>query len=240
MKSANILIGILAITAIGLGFSLYNLHIENGNYKSDYSALNTVNIALSDELEFLGKSFSEFKIQQENNQKLIASLHGKISSLQNDLASSLQVSAPIEKITPIEVATVPEPEESTSNKSFLAIFDKLKNGEKMSDIVKTADDRFENEDVDTDWAYEYESNIHDFVANEESNSFNIQELTCKASACEMKITANENNVQRLGVLFSSAIGEQEWRDKDAAVMFSQEIKDGMMSIMIGRDGDSFK
>ena len=106
--------------------------------------------------------------------------------------------------------------------------------------MKTADDRFENEEVDTDWAYEYESNIHDFVANEESNSFNIQELTCKTSACEMKITANENNVTRLGTLFSSAIGEQAWRDKDATIMFSQEVKNGVMSIMIGRDGNSFQ
>jgi len=239
MNSSNILIGILAITTIGLGFSLYNLHIENGSYKSDYSALNSLNIALTDELESLEKSFSEFKIQQDNNQKIIASLHGEISSLQNNLAASLQVSTPIDDITPIEVSAVPESNENTSNKSILAMLDKLKRGDKLSDIVKAADHIFENEEVDTEWAYEYESNIHDFVANEESHSFNIQELTCKSSACEMKITANENNVHRLGVLFSSAIGKQEWRDKDATIMFSQEVKDGVMSIMIGRDGNSF-
>lgn len=196
----------------------------------------------------LTKQISELKLgivdyQQEIKDKglLIEQLYIQLDK-QKRLNESASISLPSAELETNIKQVAKEPIDSSQNSdlaSLLAFAKRIKSGESPVSIESNIYQKFSEEQVDTGWAYEYEANIRDLIVADKSNKFDIKELNCKTTACELKIYADENNATNLGVVFSKILSKQEWRDKAATVMFNNTIKDGAMTILIGRSSDSF-
>ena len=89
--------------------------------------------------------------------------------------------------------THPEPvvtntaEKMTSSAGFLALANRLRSGDNFADINSLAWENYNNEQIDTRWAYQYEANIRELLAAAEENRFNVETVTCKSTACEVKL-----------------------------------------------------
>ncbi len=239
MKSSSILIVILTIATIGFGVSAYNLIGANDEYKRKQTLLNNTNTKLVDELSAVKASFSELQNEFKENKAFIVSLNDQLLNLKSKALPMREVvieSKPTDAMTQSTSSNLPKNADVGGLRELAKM---LKPGKGISSIEEGFRENFKEEEVDSGWAYEYESKIRDLVAAEESNSFNVQELTCKTTACEMKISADNNSAMSLGMLFMKSIGEQDWRDENATVIFNSKVKDGVMSILIGRNKNSF-
>ena len=239
MKLSNIFISILTATTIAAGVAAYQINNTSEKHKKDFVALSELNLQLVEELKSLKSELSIYQQELQNSKALSAALNEKLLGLQR--ISDLPKEIPIKTTqqTQVEPERSFETEKEPEMDTLLAFAKRIKNGESIANIEDNFRKQFYEEEIDGNWAYEYEANIRDLVAADEKNNFDIQGLNCKTSACEVKITANENNAMILGTLFSKTLGEQEWRDKSASVIFNHEVKDGVMSILIGRDKNSF-
>jgi hypothetical protein len=239
VKLSNIFISILTATTIAAGVTAYQINNTNEEHKKGFLALSELNLQLVEELKSLKIDLSIYQQELQNSKAISASLNEKLLGLQrtSDLPEEMPVKITQQK--QVEPEQSFEKEKEPEMDALLAFAKRIKNGESIANIEDNFREQFYEEEVDGNWAYEYETNIRDLAAADENNNFNIQELNCKTSACEIKITANENNAIILGTLFSKTLGEQDWRDKSASVIFNHKVKDGVMSILIGRDGNSF-
>lgn len=238
MKLSNVLITVLAVTTLASGFAVYKFDSASERLEQDNIALSQLNLQLVRELENLKNDLSVYQQELKKSEAPTASLNDEVLALKSYPVAS-------------ELATIPaapeeKPEYSEDNSSetktdmdvLLAFASRMRSGESISSIEDKALTQFREEEVDGSWAYQYEANIRDFIASDEDRKFDIQELTCKRTLCELKIIANDDNALQLGTLFSKSLSEQEWRDNSAPVMFNHETKDGVMRILIGRDKSS--
>ncbi|MEW6992627.1 hypothetical protein AADZ91_18360 [Colwelliaceae bacterium 6441] len=240
MKLSNIIIGVLTITTLMAGWAAYNSSKANEKQEKDIIALGELNSQLNQELQIIKEQLSIFQQKSNTSKVLISSLNNEILELKKQRVVQEVVNTPLSKPKKDEVIDFIKAEEViTESDALLAFAKKIQSGESIADIESNMRKKFSEEEVDGNWAYEYENNIRDLVMSDENNNFDIQELSCKTSACEVKITATKDNAMVLGTMFSKAIGEKDWRDKSASVIFNHEIKDGAMSILIGRDKHSF-
>lgn len=197
----------------------------------------------------LTKQISELKLDIVNYQQDITDKSLLIEQLYIQLEQQKQpnqsASIPLPSANEHETSLEQVATQTTNNiqnnglASLLAFAKRIKSGESSTSIENDIYEKFPDEQVDADWAYEYEANIRDLIATDESNKFDIKELNCKTTACELKIYADQNNAINLGTEFSSMLGKQDWSGEAAPVMFSDTIKDGVMTIMIGRNANSF-
>lgn len=239
MKSSNVLIAILTVTTLVAGFTFYKFDSASERLEQDNIALSQLNSQLVKELENLKNNLSVYQQKLEKSEESIVLLNREVLELKRyQAASELATVAPLpeEKTAPLEANSS---ETKTDMDVLLAFASKIRSGDSISSLEDKAITQFREEDVDVSWAYHYEANIRDFIASDKERKFDIQELMCKKTLCELKIIANNDNALQLGTLFSKSLSEQDWRDKSAPVMFNHEIKDGVMRILIGRDKHSF-
>lgn len=239
MKLTHILISILTVTTIATGVAAYSFSNAHEKQEKDYLALSEVNLQLVEELKTLKNNLSIYEQELQSSKALLVSLNEKLSGQQEVSVSSENMHIPATPQQKVESIEPYKTEKESEREVLLAFAERLKNGERLANIEDKLREKFKKEEVDGNWAYEYEANIRDLVTADSEGNFDIRELNCKTSACEMKITANENNAMHLGILFSKTLGEQYWRDKSASVIFNHEVKDGVMTILIGRDKNSF-
>ena len=117
---------------------------------------------------------------------MIVSLNEEIVALKNASSQKINIEREaVRKKVPVaraemKVPTVHNtaPDNSKRNPLF-AIMQRMKNGESINDINAKAFERFESEEIDDDWAYNYESHIRDIAAADAENNFNIQTVNCK-------------------------------------------------------------
>ena len=239
MKLSYLITSILSVSVVALATAVFNFHNTLEQQKTNYIVLEEANIQLADKYDAL-------KIELSHYQQILDGYETELAFLKEQSATSftsptnsknLDIAENIE-LQPEE----PTPNEVTENsdtQDLLAFARRIQSGENVASIEDDIRKNFNEEALDENWAYTFESNIHELVAQDEQNNFNIQELVCKTTVCEIKLTANENNSFMLGTLFSKKLGEQKWREKGGSVIFNHEIKDGAMSILIGRNKDSF-
>ncbi|MEO2266909.1 hypothetical protein V1358_06315 [Pseudoalteromonas sp. YIC-656] len=242
MKAPNIIIGILATTTLGGGWAALSSIEANDKNKVEYIAISEENSRLDEELQAIKAELLASQQESKSQKALIASLNTEISALKSLSTSSVDTTSPLLKRTPKEtqVADVEKVTELSDTDALLALAKKIKKGESIADIEENFRTRFNKEAIDDYWAYDYENNIRDMIAADANNRFEIQELQCKTNACELKITATQSNAMLLGTQFSKTIGEMPWRDESATVIFNHDVKDEVMSILVGRDKHSFK
>lgn len=240
MKLSNIVIGFLTTTTLVTGWVAYDFSYVNKKHKKDYLALSELNLQLNKKLQFLENDLSNYQQESKNNKALIASLNNQLSELTKDSSPSKVVTMPMLQQEQPKAIEPSKTKDVSKSDTLLAFARKIQNGESIAGIESNIRKKFNEEEVDGNWAYEYENNIRDLVAMDGNNNIDIQELSCKTSTCEVKISANETNAMVLGTMFSKLLGEQDWRDKNAGVIFNHEVKGGAMSILIGRDKHSFK
>ncbi|SNY53176.1 hypothetical protein SAMN06297280_2325 [Arsukibacterium tuosuense] len=238
MKLSNLLISILTATTLAAGFAAFKFHSANERHVKDYVALSELNLQLTEDLKKLQSDMSAYQLELQTSKTSVASLNEELLELKRAPVLQERTAVPDTHPRKVETFASDNIEMKKDTDILLAFANRIRSGESISSIEDKALKQFREEEVDGNWAYEYEANIRDLVLADEENKFDIQELTCKASICELKITANENNAMNLGTLFSKALGEQDWRDKSASVMFNHEVKDGVMRILIGRDKHS--
>ncbi|WP_448547818.1 hypothetical protein [Thalassotalea fusca] len=238
MKSSNLLISALSVTAVILGATAFSLNKTNIQQNSNYASLSELHRQLNSDIETLKAELSRSQQTLQQNQALVDTLNEEIIRLKSQalLTKNLATPEPQEQVDTTEAAVF---EEKSSTEELLRLARRIKNGESVADIQSKIHKRFDEEDIDGSWAYQYEANIRDFVARDENSHFDIQELICKSTVCEMKLTANENNATQLGTLFSKALKGEQWRDENALLSFSSEINDGTITVLIGRDKYSF-
>jgi hypothetical protein len=237
VKLSNILISILTATTISAGFAAYKFNNANEKHVKDYAVLSELNLQLTEDLKKFKSDMSVYQLELQNSKISLALLNKELLELKRASVSREEIDVPDAK--PKKVASLPSNNIETKEDADIlsALANRIRSGES---IVDTALKQLREEEVDGNWAYEYEANIRDFIAADKENNFDIQELTCKKTICELKILANDKNAMYLGALFSKALGEQDWRDKSAPVIFNHKVKDGVMIILIGRDKHSLK
>lgn len=235
MKPSNLLIAILTVTTLAAGFAVYKFDSDSERLEQDNFALSQLNHQLVRELESLKKDLSVHQQRLEKSEAPSASVNNEVLELKNNSVAyefAIPPTAPEEKTDLLEDNSS---ETKTDMDVLLAFASKIRSGDSISSLEDKALKQFMEEEVDGSWAYHYEANIRDFVASDEERKFDIQELTCKRTLCELKIIANNDNALMLGTLFSKSLSEQEWRNKSAPVMFNHETQNGVMKIWIGRD-----
>src|SRR5690606_12275979 len=134
------------------------------------------------------------------NEKLLAVKNNTFSSDEDAFAKAKQQES-FELVETEKNSESVVPEDQSAEEVLLAFANRVRSRESPDDIEKSIRKKFDEEEVDGSWAYDYETNIRDLVAADQDNNFNIQELSCRTSACEMKIVANESNAMLLGALF---------------------------------------
>ena len=238
MKSSNLLIATLTVTSLAAGFTVYKFDSDSERLEQDNIVLSQLNSELVKELENLKNKLSVYQQELEKSETSIASLNNEVSDLKRYSVTSEVANIATVQEEKTEVLEVNSSEIKTDMDVLLAFASKIKSGDSISSLEDKALTQFREEEVDGSWAYHYEANIRDFIVSDDERKFDIQELTCKKTLCELKIIANDDNALQLGTLFSKSLSEQDWRDKSAPVMFNHEIKDGVMRILIGRDKHS--
>lgn len=234
---------VFASTTIILGWTAYSLSSSYDLKQQEFLMLENKNLMLDEKIGDLNKQLlamekdvEDYKTQlttlrlalSKQNQQQLTNQHEEV------MARHLLARADVEKLEKTN-----EQEHSDSSQALLALAKKIQSGKSIADIESSVRERFESEEVDSQWAFEYEDNIRNLVAEDKEQNFQVQELVCKTTACEIKLSADKDRAMLLGTLFSKTIGEQDWRDKGATVIFNHEIVDGAMSILIGRDKNSF-
>ncbi|MBH0019654.1 MULTISPECIES: hypothetical protein [unclassified Pseudoalteromonas] len=86
------------------------------------------------------------------------------------------------------------------------------------DFSKQLDEKFDNESENTQWSYEIETALTDFlITSNLSNSAQLSDLECKQTLCKFVIVAEQSNEQ----------GHAQWRelnDKLTAMPWWQQFK----------------
>jgi len=229
---------ILLATALFLAYSTYHFYsLEKKNSKIfekqslEFSSTletldNKLNIqvaALMRELKenqamiaFLQKSNLEMK-EKENNIESLSEIaeESLVNTKENQLASSYDL---------VE-------EKQKMNKLFKSFGIDEKSLENYKHGI---DENFEEELVDYNWAPEYEQNIRALVNTDDSYGFDIQELTCKSTACEIKLTATQNEGLSIGGNFAKLLQKQKWFDKNGDIAFFPIVADGTIRVRVER------
>lgn len=237
MKLSNILISILTATTISAGFAAYKFHHANEKHVKDYAVLSELNLQLTEDLKKFKSDISAYQLELQNSEISLALVNKELLEIKKVSVSQEKTDVPDAQPRKVESLASDNIETKNDTDVLLAFTNRIRSGES---IVDTALKQLREEEVDGSWAYEYEANIRNFIAADKENKFDIQELTCKKTICELKLLANDNNAMYLGALFSKALDEQDWRDKSAPVIFNHKVKNGVMTILIGRDKHSLK
>ncbi len=240
MRTPHYIISGLIIISLSAGLFAFYTHQKNAMQKVKLSLLSNENAQLNQALKGLQAELKSFKDKSQDQESVILSLNKTLSELKRtQVATSIFSLATTNLEKEEETPKTPDNTMPSSTEALLAFAKKIQQGQNLEDIQSRFKQKFSEEPVDEYWAYDYESNIRDMVAADETNQFKIQELKCKSSACEIKITATKDNATHLGTLFSKTIGEMAWRDKGATVMFNSKVESGVMRIFIGRNANSF-
>ena len=172
MKLSNIFISILIATNIAAGVTAYQINNTNEEHKKGFLALSELNLQLVEELKSLKIDLSIYQQELQNSKAISASLNEKLLGLQrtSDLPEEMPVKITQQKQVEPEQSFEKEPEMD----ALLAFAKRIKNGESIANIEDNFREQFYEEEVDGNWAYEYETNIRDLVAADENNNFNIQ------------------------------------------------------------------
>lgn len=107
-----------------------------------------------------------------------------------------------------------------------------------SQTSHATDPSFEAEAVDPNWAYKQENNIHALIQADQSFGFNIQNLSCKTTRCELELMASPDNSMYLGAVFSDAVAKQPWHGENASINFDPTVINGTIKVRIGRNEGS--
>lgn len=221
------------------GITAYKINSANDEYRQDYLALNELNLQLEKEIEVLKAGLSNYQQELDRSKVTLASLNNELNELKRALASSENTVALALQNEEIEKAEPVVAEKAPNKSPSLSIAEKIRRGESLVGSEDNFREKFYSEEVDAEWAYEYEANIRELAISDEENRFDIQELLCKTSGCEIKISANENNAGDLGLSFAKVLGKQQWTEAGSTVFFNHKVKDGAITILIGRDENSF-
>lgn len=109
-----------------------------------------------------------------------------------------------------------------------------------ADPISLIKNKFDIQTTDDEWAHVYESNMHEMFASDESlQNMDVKDIQCKTSLCELTIYSDSPHYLSANALAKS-LGQQEWRDKKALILFNDESNDGLMKFYIGKDKDSIK
>jgi hypothetical protein len=124
---------------------------------------------------------------------------------------------------------------------MLASFSSKMVNEPDFDPVGAIKDEFDVQAIDEDWAYEYESNMHDMFLSDENllKSVDVQNIRCKTSLCELTVYSDSPHYFVANTVAKS-LGKQKWRDKKALILFNDESKDGVMKFYVGKDKSSIQ
>ena len=238
MNKTKTIISAIVIFIGCLGGFLYKQNLKSTQIFKINEGLHQQDTTLRAELKKSIKRISELQDEINSNQRYIVKLKHQLSNMKEEVHLITNRRAINSNNSTIE----PPKEAITSSESpaLLSIVKRIQNGEKLADIQSYTQSSFSNEEIDNDWAYEYESNIRDFIAADVNNNFDLQSVTCKSTACEVKIFTNENSAMQVGTLFAKQISEQKWRNSKATLMFNDQITDGVMSIVVGRDETTLK
>ena len=174
-----------------------------------------------------------------NNEQQTAIKH-KLETKQNhqteQVTSSTTISEP--KINPQpysqDISHVAEQEKQIAlQKEFKDAVDHFELAQKDKE-QRPRDNEFEGEEIDQNWAYEYETQIRSWLANENEHNFDLHNVTCKSSRCKVTLYTTEDNATYLAAMFTDAISKQDWRDSNANVTFSPTVIDGTIEIDVDR------
>jgi len=224
--------GMIFIQCVFIGFLGWKIHSLTEQQQGKFLQLEQQYTALNDDYQQVLSKLNEGTASEENYLQLIAGLNQQLLAFQtNHLELNRRVELPQGEVIPREKVKPINELHRSNNDPLLAFARQIKAG---GNPERDAREQFANEEVDENWAYEHEDNIRSLVAADEEQRFNIQELNCKSTACEMKVLAESYNATSLGVQFSKLLGEQRWQNKQASILFSSEVKDGVMNIFINR------
>ncbi|MEE4244296.1 MAG: hypothetical protein V2I33_02730 [Kangiellaceae bacterium] len=239
MKLSNILISVFAAASMAAGVGVYRLSKANDKQIEDYGILGEEYSQLINELKAVKNELVDYRQLLREKEVYITALNKELRELKSSSTMSGDKVAASQQRYQVEAARPVVTQAKSDNDALLALANRIRSGDGINTFESNIREKFNDEDIDENWAYDYEENIRSLAAMDEDNRFDIQDLSCKTSACEVKLTANENNVMMLGTLFAKKLGEQSWREPGASVIFNHEVKDGVVSIMIGRGKDSF-
>lgn len=231
MEKLNVVYAVIISSLVCFGGYLYNdLISEKNTVKLQEKEKNELKLIIND----LKKSNEENLIKLEQANILL-------SNLQNEsiLFKEMLIVGKTDLKDPEEVEAIDAliKEESLSEDEMvnLQAFSKRIIDESNYDSRQDVDEEFEQEDVDPEWAYEYEQNVRELVQNDDTYGFDIQSLSCKTTACKLKMTADESNSMYLGAMLSKVIQEQSWYDKKDSINFNPVVTDGQIVVTVQRD-----
>ncbi|MBA6348282.1 MULTISPECIES: hypothetical protein [unclassified Colwellia] len=231
MEKLNVVYAVIISTLVCLGGYLYNdLMSEKVTVKLLEKEKNELNLIIND-LKKLNKKNS-IKLEQSNI--LLSNLQNEFLLFKGMLIVAKTDLKDSEKVEAIDVLVK---EESLSEDEMvnLQAFSKKIIDESNYDSRQDVDEEFEQEEVDHEWAYEYEQNVRELVQNDDKYGFDIQSLSCKTTACKLKMTADESNSMYLGAMLSKVIQEQSWYDKNDSINFNPVVTDGQIVVTVHRD-----
>lgn len=121
------------------------------------------------------------------------------------------------------------------NSKLDKIMEKISNGEvNPVKILSSINTRFNAEDVDHEWAVEFESDIYKIVSENENQEIIVSKIHCKSTLCKLNIdTVNQDKMMQ-GIKFSKLLSEQEW-GKDAGVYFNYLTSPESLEVVVTRD-----
>ncbi|RYV01112.1 hypothetical protein SOPP22_16255 [Shewanella sp. OPT22] len=232
MTKPKSIISILVILLVALTIFAYNLNLRSITDAHQNDKLSSQVKELTLELERYKNQLVILNSEINSNKKQLSELKGKLTKSSNEI--KFNVNEQDNAFVNSKLTTPQSNADIKDSAALLSIIKRIQNGEKLESIQATTHDNFTGEVVDSDWAYDYETNIRNFIAADTDNSFDLQSVTCKSTACEVKIFANKGSAMQVGTLFAERISQQEWRDNEATLIFNHEVIDGIMSIMVSR------
>ncbi|MBA6339337.1 hypothetical protein H4J57_19315 [Colwellia sp. BRX8-7] len=227
---------ILIATALCLAYSTYHFYsLENKNSKifekqnlELTSTLKTLDNKLKAQVSALMKELKDnqamIALLQKSNLKMKEKNIENLSEMAEESPSNIKEKQQESSYDLVE-------EKQKANKFFKSFgFDE----KSLKNYKHGIDENFEEELVDYNWAPEYEQNIRALVNTDDTSSYDIQELTCKSTACEIKLAATQDEGLFIGRNFTQLLKKQKWFNKNGDITFYPIVADGTIRVRVVR------
>jgi hypothetical protein len=100
--------------------------------------------------------------------------------------------------------------------------------------------KFNSEEIDDDWAYDYENSIRVLIESNADSDFIMLDTKCKTTICEVSMMADDNNAIVVGNKLAQLLTDKHWEGQAPVLVFNQKTENGILKLYIGRNLDSLE
>ncbi|MFT7561022.1 MAG: hypothetical protein ACI93R_002947 [Flavobacteriales bacterium] len=188
MRKSIFLFVLGAATILGVQLVYIKYFSDNDDLTENYDQLLLKNKILNDKIMELSSIFeSRIDARSEENRRLSSLVISSANTINNDELRRVDCADILSK-----TQEKPSLEEQIlkRHKGKDERLKEIKKADPEFKIEQVLHDKFDTEEIDYDWATEYENQIYDLLATDNNLSqFGVDELVCKSSICRISLNS---------------------------------------------------